>query len=156
MDGYVSSYLERPTRSEAAVSAERTAAADRAALYERVLKFDEATAKYVARQDWHARFGHWVGLLRDATPGYIPVPSERLQWVEAQLRADKSAAFWSVYVDDLVDLAIILDELADEAPDGYAGQVAVERASLRQSIQLARGVVALLTIEHERRKAGGA
>lgn len=152
MDGSVSTYLLRPLRSEAEVSA----LADRAALYERMLGYDEARAMYVAKQDWHARYSHWLGVLRQAQPGYQPVPSEIGAWLGAQLRADVTADFWSTYVDMLVDLRVILDELADEAPVDYAGAMAMERDNMRHALSLARHLAESLKIEHARRKAGRA
>jgi len=151
MDGSISSYLIRPLRSEAEVAAIR----DRAELYERVLNYDEARAYYVAKADWHARYGHWLGVLRQTQPGYIPVPSEVAQWMAAQLHADVTAAFWSAYVDALVDLSIILDELADEAPEDRAGTMAMERSSMRSALSMARHITTSLTLEHERRRAAG-
>lgn len=152
MDGSVSTYLLRPLRSEAEVSA----LADRAALYERMLGYDEARAMYVAKQNWHARYGHWRSVLGQARPAYQPAPSEIGAWLGAQLRADVTADFWSTYVDMLVDLRVILDELADEAPADYAGAMARERDSMRFALSLARHLAESLKIEHERRKAGRA
>lgn len=156
MDGFTSSYLFRPIRTEAVVAAERAAIEDRAALYERMLGYDEARAMYVAKQDWHARYGHWLGVLRQAQPGYQPVPSEIGAWLGAQLHADVTAAFWTAYVDTLVDLRVILDELADEAPVDCAGAMAMERDNMRHALSLARHLAESLKIEHERRKAGRA
>lgn len=152
MDGSTSAYLTRPLRTEIEVSALR----DRADLYERMLGYDEARAMYVAKQDWHARYGHWLGVLRQAQPGYQPVPSEIGAWLGAQLHADVTAAFWTAYVDKLVDLRVILDELADEAPVDYAGAMAMERDNMRHALSLARHLAESLKIEHERRKAGRA
>lgn len=152
MDGSVSSYLTRPLRSHEEVAA----LADRAALYERMLGYDEARAMYVAKQDWHARYGHWLGVLRQAQPGYQPVPSEIGAWLGAQLHADVTAAFWTAYVDKLVDLRVILDELADETPADWAWTMTMERERMRHALSLARHLAESLKIEHERRKAGRA
>lgn len=147
-----SPYLTLPLRNEAEVSALR----DRAEMYERVLGFDEARARYVAAQSFDQRVGHWYGLLAQG-PGQ-PAPTtdaERATLAACSLHLDVGAAFWHHEHGRLVDLAIVLDELLDEQPAGYWINLRDTRADLNDRIQRARALALCMERESDRRAATG-
>ncbi len=147
-----SSYLNRPLRSEAEVAAIR----DRAEMYERVLNFDEARARYVASRTFDERVGHWYGMLAQG-PGH-PAPAtdaERATLAAFSLHPDVGASFWHHEHSRLVDLAIVLDELLDEQPLGYWVNLRDAREDLNARVKNARALALCMERESDRRAATG-
>jgi len=153
MDGSASAYLSRPLRSEAEVSAIR----DRADLYERVLGFDEARARWVAGKTFDERVGHWFEQLRQGPPDGEPMfDDERAKIARLALHPNVDAAFWHSEHGRLTDLSIILDELIDEAPGGYWLDLRGARVDLQRRIACVRAFALEMEREADRRSAGRA
>ena len=152
MDGSTSSYLTRPLRSESEVAAIR----DRAELYERVLGYDEARARFVASMTHDQRVGHWFERLRIGPPDGAPMfEDERIKIARLALHPDVGAAFWHHEHGRLTDLSIILDELIDEAPEGYWIDLRGARVDLQRRIACVRAFALEMEREADRRSATG-
>lgn len=153
MDGSPSPYLTRPLRSEAEVAAIR----DRAELYERVLGYDEARARWVAGKTFDERVGHWFGLYREGPPDGPPIlEMDRRTLARMSLHPDVGAAFWHHEHGRLTDLQIILDELIDEMPAAYWINLRHTRTSLKHQMDCVRSIALEMEREAERRSAGRA
>lgn len=152
MDGSVSAYLTRPLRSEAEV----TALADRAALYERVLGFDPARARWVAGKSFDERVGHWFGLLHEGADSAPVTEAARYERAVMSLHPDVGAAFWHHEHNRLIDLGIVLDELIDEMPTAYWINLRHDRTTLHYRVAYARAMADAMEREADRRGAGRA
>jgi hypothetical protein len=145
-----SPYLDLPLRNEAEVAALR----DRADLYERVLGFDEARARYVASRTFDERVGHWFSLLAQGPTYAAPATdAERATLAAFSLHPDVGAHFWHHEHSRLVDLAIVLDELLDERPSGYWIDLRGTRADVDDRIKRARALALCMERESDRRSA---
>lgn len=152
MGNTVSEYLNRPLRSEAEVAAIR----DRAEMYERVLGFDEARARWVASRTFDERVGHWFGMYGEGPPdGAPPLESDRRAIASMSLHPNVGAAFWHSEHARLTDLMIVLDELIDEMPGAFWIHLRNTRTNLKSQMACVRALALEMEREADRRAATG-